>query len=242
MSGQPVKIMYKIPYLKTLALMGAGRHPVRLSSADLEERLNASSKTIARNLKNLEEAGLIDRAIVAGGQDVRINERGMDLLKKEFADYKMIFRVRETAEIEGTIVTGIGEGRYYVGVSGYRDQFRAVLGHDPFPGTLNVRIKESDIGRAGMIPEMPSYRINGFSDGERTYGSARCHPADIHGIECAIVVPERTHYHADLLEIISPVGIRKALDLKDGDTVRIIVRSANSDAGPDTEDGDTTGS
>ena len=36
------------------------------------------------------------------------------------------------------------------------------------------------------------------------------------GIDAAVVVPDRTHYPSDLIEIIAPVKLRDALKLKDG--------------------------
>ena len=226
--------MYKIFYLKTLALRGAGEKPVRISSSELESSLGTSSKTIARNLKHLEEEGLIERTIVPAGQEIEISDAGLTLLRDEFADYKSIFRIREKIEIEGNVASGLGEGKYYIGIPGYAKQFKALLGYEPFPGTLNVRVRDSDKNRAEKLSEMKALHVSGFSDGDRTYGGARCYMAEIRGIECMIIVPERTHYRSDLLEIISPVGIRKALDLKDGDAVKVIIRSG--DCGKETNE------
>lgn len=67
---------------------------------------------------------------------------------------------------------------------------------------------------------MPSVRIDGFNDGERTFGGGgNCYPVRVEGIDAAVVVPDRTHYPSDLIEIIAPVKLRDALKLKDGDRV-----------------------
>jgi riboflavin kinase len=69
--------------------------------------------------------------------------------------------------------------------------------------------------------------IQGFSDGERTFGAGKCYLITINGIKSAVIIPERTHYPANLLEIIAPVNLREKLHLRDGDEVNIIVNKTN---------------
>ena len=66
--------------------------------------------------------------------------------------------------------------------------------------------------------------VHGFSDGERSFGGGKCYPIEIEGIRGAVVIPDRTHYPADLLEIIAPVKLREMLRINDGDEVKIVVR------------------
>jgi riboflavin kinase len=68
---------------------------------------------------------------------------------------------------------------------------------------------------------MRGVEIAGFSSGDRTFGSLRCFPCWISGIEGAVIIPERSHYGFDILEIISPKNLRKALSLNDGDEVKV---------------------
>jgi len=217
--------MYQIEYLKALALLGCGQKPIKISAKDLEADLKTSSKTISRNLKIMEEQGLIEREVGNSGQSVKINPVGMKLLSKEFADYKKIFQVKEQIELEGTIVSGIGEGQYYISIDGYAKQFKEKLGFVPYPGTLNVKIKEHCLALRKRMEEMPYIKIDGFSDGQRTYGASDCYPISIKGVCGYIIVPERTHYQQDLLEIIAPVKMRTELKLKDGDAVSVVVGS-----------------
>jgi riboflavin kinase len=67
--------------------------------------------------------------------------------------------------------------------------------------------------------------IQGFNDGERSFGGGKCYPIEIDGIKSAIIIPDRTHYPADLLEIIAPLKLREALKLNDGDEVKIVVKN-----------------
>lgn len=215
--------MDEIKYLKTLALLGCDQKPMKISVKELENDLDASDKTISRNLKFLEEQDLIAREISASGQVVQIKPAGMKLLSKEFADYKKIFHVKEQLELEGVVASGLGEGQYYISIDGYMGQFKEKLGFTPFPGTLNVKIKDYCLEARKKMNELPYIKIEGFSDGQRTYGASDCYPADIGGIRGFIIVPERTHYQGDLLEIIAPVKMREALKLKDGDEVTVVV-------------------
>ena len=215
--------MDDIKYLKTLALLGADQKPVKISAKELEKKLAASDKTISRNLKILEEKQFIERDVGSFGQIIRIQPSGMKLLSKEFADYKTIFHVKEHLELEGTVVSGLGEGQYYISIDGYMSQFQEKLGFLPFSGTLNVKIKEYCFDLRKKMESLPYIVIDGFSDGQRTYGASDCYRAEINGISCFIIVPERTHYQTDLLEIIAPVKMRDALKLKDGDEVTVLV-------------------
>ena len=215
--------MDEIKYLKTLALLGCDQKPVKISAKELEVKLTASDKTISRNLKLMEEKQLIERDVGSFGQIIKIKPSGMKLLMKEFADYKKIFHVKEHLEMEGVIVSGLGEGQYYISIDGYMSQFQEKLGFTPFLGTLNVKIKEHCFDLRKKMEGFPYIVINGFSDGNRTYGASDCYFAKINEIQCCIIVPERTHYETDLLEIIAPVKMREKLNLKDGDEVTVIV-------------------
>ncbi|WNY27953.1 hypothetical protein MmiEs2_01320 [Methanimicrococcus stummii] len=215
--------MDQIKYLKTLALLGCDQKPVKISVKELEHDFKASDKTISRNLKFLEEKELIAREITPSGQMIQISPLGMKALSREFADYKKIFHVREQLELEGVVASGLGEGQYYISIDGYASQFKEKLGFTPFPGTLNVKVKDYCLENRKRMNELPFIKIDGFSDGQRTYGASDCYSAEIGGIQCYIIVPERTHYQGDLLEIIAPVKMREELKLKDGDEIKVTV-------------------
>ena len=176
-------------------------------------------------MKILEEQNLIERDISPAGQNVKLAPAAVKLLSKEFADYKKIFRVREKIELDGVLVSGLGEGRYYVSIDGYAKQFKEKLGFEPFPGTLNIKIKNHCLDLRKKMAELPFIKMDSFSDGARTYGAVDCYPAEIRGVCGYIIVPERTHYQQDLLEMIAPANIRNQLNLKDGDTVSVIVKT-----------------
>ncbi len=209
--------------LKTLALMGASRKVVKISSKDLAEKIGQSLQTAARKLKELEEEGLIERSLTKDGQFIVITEKGKQVLYKEYMDYKKIFEGEETIKIRGKVFSGVGEGRYYVSLEGYRKQFIEKLGFDPYPGTLNLRIPKEEMYFRRRLDEEEGILIEGFSTKDRTFGEVKAFKCKVDGIDGAVVLPKRTHYPPDTLEIISPVKLRDALNLKDGDFVEVEV-------------------
>ena len=209
--------------LKQLALMNATRRVLKISSKELAEKIGQSVQTAARKLKELEEEGLIERTLTKDGQFIVITDKGKRLLYKEYLDYKSIFEGDETVTIRGKVFSGMGEGRYYVSLEGYRRQFVEKLGFDPYPGTLNLKIPKEQLYFRRRLDEEEGILIEGFSTPDRTFGEVKAFKCRVGGIDGAIVMPKRTHYPEDVLEVIAPVKLRDALKLKDGDYVEVEV-------------------
>lgn len=216
--------------LKKLAMLGAIDNPVKISSGEFSKHIPSSSKTAARMLKNLKDEGFIDRKMVTGGQIITITNRGVKLLKTEYADYQNIFcKEYEAVELCGYLIKGLGEGQYYIGLDGYRRQFEMILNFTPFPGTLNVQLTDFSKSLRNRIDIMHAATVSGFTDGQRTFGGGKCYPVQIEGLDGAVIVPDRSHYPDDLLEIIAPVNLRKTLRLKDGDKIKIVIGNGISE-------------
>ncbi|MFA1612464.1 DUF120 domain-containing protein [Halobellus rubicundus] len=218
--------------LKFVALEGGRSEPVKISCSGLAERLNASSQTASRRLQRLEQAGHIERDVVADGQWVSLTESGEAALHREYSHYRRIFEGSDpsTVELEGTVTSGMGEGRHYISLSGYMEQFKERLGYEPFPGTLNVDLSEESIRSRSAMSSLSGIPIDGWEDDERTFGPATCYAATVSdGGDVAepthIIVPERTHHDETQLEIIAPVRLRDELDLADDDAVTVRVEA-----------------
>jgi riboflavin kinase len=208
----------EIETLKRLALMGANREQVSLSSSIFASTLGTSPQTAARKLSYLEDEGYIARVVSSDGQKVRITDKGILRLRQEYLDYRKVFEEPHGIVIRGKVVTGLGEGQYYISLDGYRRQFNQKLGFDPFPGTLNIKLNEPFVP-----PEQDAIKIDGFRDDNRTFGGCKCYKINIKGIRCAIVRPDRTSYSPMLVEIIAPVNLRKSLGITDGDEVEVVL-------------------
>jgi len=81
----------EVEILKRLALMGAVKGQVSLSSTRLGSSIGMSPQTAARRLVHLEKQGYIKRTVTPEGQDIRLTDRGVSRLKAEFLDYRKIF-------------------------------------------------------------------------------------------------------------------------------------------------------
>ncbi|HJK60876.1 MAG TPA: CTP-dependent riboflavin kinase, partial [Methanocorpusculum sp.] len=123
--------------------------------------------------------------------------------------------------LTGSVISGVGEGRYYMSIPHYQEKFTELCGFVPYPGTLNVKLNPQSVLVRKRIDALEWITIPGFSDEHRTFGEARCIPCRIDDIPCAIVVPGRTHYPEDIIEVISGVPLRGTLELNDNDSVEV---------------------
>lgn len=211
-----------IQSLKRLALLGAHNKPVQISSNEFASYIDSSPQTAARRLKSLEDEKLISRQILHNGQLISLTKNGLESLQKELNDYREIFSGNGAVKIlSGKVITGLGEGQYYISLEGYRTQFREKLGFDPYPGTLNVKLDPLSIELRKRISA--NVTISGFTDQNRTFGSGTCFNVKISDIKGAVITPERTHYPEDIIEVIAPVNLRQYLNVRDGSTVAVEV-------------------
>lgn len=216
----------ELQVLKHLALSGAMEDFIPVSSGELGRELGLSQQTASRRILDLLEKGLIQRELGARRQMIRLTDDGMKALQAEYADYVSIFEVRDRVVLRGTVVSGLGEGRYYIEQSGYRDQFRKMLDMDPFVGTLNIRLTGEDRGKVQLLRRSTGIPLRGFTQGTRTFGAVKAFHALLGDIRCAVVMPQRGH-HMDTIEVISEHQLRSLLDVNDGDVVelQVILRS-----------------
>lgn len=220
--------------LKAVALEGGLDGSVKVSCASLANRLEASNQTASRRLQRLESSGFVDREIVSDGQWVVVTEAGTAALRSEYTDYRQLFEEPRGLTLEGTITTGMGEGRHYISLPGYQTQFESKLGYTPFPGTLNVELDETSVRARPQLSVQPSVAIDSWEDGDRTFGAATCYPArleaDGHQYQPAhVIVPDRTHHDDENLELIAADNLRDELDLTDDDTLAIHIEEVSTE-------------
>ena len=210
--------------LKEIALKGGLKGPVWVSSQSLGGALGTSPQTASRRLQSLERNQLLSRSVNPDGQYVTVTRSGEEILRHEYADYCRVFgNGREEFILQGTVISGLGEGRYYMSLAPYVQQFAEKIGFAPYPGTLNIRLESSSLQVRKRLDQLEWVQIKGFSAEGRTFGDARCLPCRIDGIPCGIVIPGRTHYPDDVLELIAPVSLRESLRVKDMDEVKVEV-------------------
>ncbi|MBQ3735455.1 MAG: DUF120 domain-containing protein [Candidatus Methanomethylophilaceae archaeon] len=208
--------------LRRIALLGGLRDSVTVSSRELGEALEMSQQSASKRILELLEAKYIERDVGARKQQIRITPKGAELLKKEYLEYRKVFENTDKMIIHGKVAQGMGEGGYYICQPGYSDQIKEQLGFTPFEGTFNLDIVPEDVGKLDVIRKSKGIMINGFVSEGRTFGNVIAYKAKIKNLECAIVVPERSHYR-ETIEIICQYHIRRTLSLSDGDLVDVIV-------------------
>ena len=219
---------YLLQTLKELALLGALKNKIEISSIELGKQIETSQQTASRYLLELDKKGFIIREFGIKKQIITITSLGDEILQKEHLHYRQIFEFTDRIVFKGKVVSGIGEGRYYTEQSGYVDQFKDKLGFLPFPGTLNVEIEFVERNKLRLLKDGKAIIINEFKTKNRTFGAVRCFKAKINGVDGAIVLPLRTHY-SNVLEFISEYYLRKKLKIKDGDLVEIIIYFDNQE-------------
>ncbi|MBN1169712.1 CTP-dependent riboflavin kinase [Candidatus Micrarchaeota archaeon] len=200
--------------LLLLLRLGAQRNPVRITTSDLGAEAEMSQQNASRRLALLEKNGYLERK----KGEIRITKKGMDEIAGEYSIMKKAFDSR--IEISGIITEGLGEGKYYMSLKGYREQIREKLGFDPHPGTLNIK---TDKGNRNQILAGEPAVISGFTDRNRTYGDIFAFPCKIEGEVGAVIVPLRTSHGQDILEIISGFDIKKKFGKKNGDRIMVII-------------------
>jgi riboflavin kinase len=211
-----------IETLKHLALSGNVYEYNSLSSTELGRKLGLSQQSASKKILELLEMELITRKMGARKQLVKLTSKGLEVLRREYSEYQKIFDSMEQVIIRGTLISGLGEGQYYISQEEYMDQFQEKLWFKPYPGTLNLRIEGNELSKLQILKDFEGILVEGFESEGRTFGKVKCFLTKIQNVECAVIIPIRTHY-SDVLEIISRHFLRDALKLKDGDIVEIVV-------------------
>ncbi len=211
--------------LVKLAEMGAHRRTAKISTEYLAEKIGNSQQTASRNLIELERRGWIERTITHDGCLIKIEPSGIAELQKLYSNLRVLMEAAypPSVTLEGTVFTGLGEGAYYITKQTYRTQFLEKLGFDPYPGTLNLKLSSDyDIKTRMELEAYPAIEVEGFKNEDRTFGLVKCYPVMIgNKVKGALLSALRTHYDVSVLEIIAPVCLRKHLNLKDGNKVKI---------------------
>jgi len=206
-----------------------GKRRARIVQSAVSKQLGVSQQTVSRLLKTLEEEGYIVRTVKGRGEFIEMTEKGIRAAEELFGSIqRLLSEERGVIVLEGRVVSGLGEGRYYMKLPYYRDKIAELLNFIPYPGTLNVQLEGDSLIKRLALTKDSGLRIEGYKNEERYYGGATVFRARINGYEKAgIIIPDRTSHPKDVIEIISPIYLRGELGLKDGDRVVIEVRLEN---------------
>jgi riboflavin kinase, archaea type len=215
--------------LSELLLCGAKNNFIELTTTEIAEKIKRSQQLASKELLDLEFLGYIKRNKKSKKYAIKVTERGYQEVYNLFLFLKnAIESFKYVVNFEGRIISGMGEGAYYMSLDGYKKQFKEKLGYEPYPGTLNIKLNSMlYIEAKKEMLKYPSILIEGFSDQSRTFGWVKCYPAYINdstNINSSILILERTHYDDSIIEIIAPFSIKEQFSLKNGDYIKLKVK------------------
>jgi riboflavin kinase len=221
-----------IVILSELLLCGAKNNFVELTTNEIAKKIKRSQQLASKELLDLEFFGYIKRNKKSKKYTIKVTDRGYQQVYDHFLFLKTaVESFKHVIDFEGHIITGMGEGAYYMSLDGYKKQFKEKLGYEPYPGTLNIKLNSMLFVEAKKeMLKYPSINIEGFSDQSRTFGWVKCYPASINdskNINSSILILERTHYDDSIIELIAPFSIKEQFSLKNGDYVKLKVNTNN---------------
>lgn len=222
MPKDPTHSPQQLATLMELVRLKASHSFAEVSSSRLSAGLGISQQAASQRLIDLEKSGLVERVHSGRGLSIRLSKAGLLALRSHYDDLKGLFeesRSEHEYMFRGRLFTGLGEGAYYVSLKGYSRHFLNVFDFKPFPGTLNLRLADTMmVEQRRRLGYLTGIEIPGFKDRNRTYGPVKCFRAQVGGrYPGAVLAIERTHYDNSVLEVISPLNLRKVLRLRDGD-------------------------
>ncbi len=223
-----IKLQHILTLIELLS-KGARHNFVELTTTLLGKDIGRSQQAASKHLLDLETSGYVERLKKGQKYAVKVTDKGYSEIQSLYLSLRAALESAPTTmDFEGNVISGMGEGAYYMSLEGYRRQFREKLGYEPYPGTLNVRLTDQIYMNGRLeLGKHPSIFINGFSDGTRTYGWVKCYRATINDgaiDNAAVLVLERTHYDDSMLEVIGPISIKQAAGIKNGDRIKVQVQ------------------
>jgi riboflavin kinase len=213
--------MRELKILLSLGKKGALENEISITTTELANELKIPQQTVSRNLIKFIKKGLITGKKGVRGYAISITPKGKELLHELDVTLDEIFRKTKEIVISGKIVDGLKDGRYYLSQKEYRKNILEKLGFEPYPGTLNIKLNDQNIKE--RLQKMNGIEIEGFRTNDRIFGSIKCFKSKINGVDSSVIIPERSHYGSNILEVISSFDLRKKLKLKNGSEVFVNV-------------------
>ncbi len=132
--------------------------------------------------------------------------------------------------LSGKIVSGVKQGAFFTQLDWFKAQCQAQLGFKPYAGTLNLEISTDDVPKIEVLEQEAEIE---FIPPDSMFCSGKAYPVMVEGIRAAIVLPaEEVRVHGkNIIEIISDLKLKDALEVDDGDSVelKIVVSYARND-------------
>jgi len=191
------------------------------STSSIAEFTGYSQQSISRKLREMEADGIILRKPSTSGIEIMFTEKGRKELESLYLELSDLFLIKKKKELQGKVIDGLGEGKYYTQIPQYKSQFKELFGIDLYPGTLNLSVDSDE--RSAFLSTTP-LRVNGFQDKDRTFGGIDCWQVKLNGSEYAVaIIPHRTNHPKNVIEVVSSFNLRKKLNLKNNSVVKMVM-------------------
>lgn len=211
-------VVDELPLLLHLAEKTKLHQMLCTTTIALAKDLNLSQQSISRKLIALEQQGLIQRAVSMNGVDLKLTPSAIAHLREHYQRLKKLFS--STLQLRGIVQDGLGEGKFYMSMPYYKQQFKKQFGFVPYPGTLNIKINPDKAALFLQQKKEKEIIIPGFKSAERTFGGVKAYPVKMcDSLTTVLIVPDRTNHPKNIIEIIAAKNIRQHLHLKANDEV-----------------------
>ena len=126
--------------------------------------------------------------------------------------------------ITGRIVSGVKKGAFFTQLDWVQEQCQKKLGFKPYPGTLNLEIDQETIP---IVEALQQGEVIELVPPDPGFCSGCVYPVSVMGVTGAIVAPaEEVRSHGkNIIEIMAPISLKEALDVKDGDEIMLTFKA-----------------
>jgi CTP-dependent riboflavin kinase len=129
--------------------------------------------------------------------------------------------------LNGKVVSGVRKAAYFTQLDWVQEQCMEKLGFRPYPGTLNMKISEESLP---IIEALQKEQWIELIPPDTEFCAARARLLSVGSVSGAIIIPaEDVRVHRkNIVEVISPLRLKDALKVKDGDSLTLIVKKLTS--------------
>src|SRR3989344_1405925 len=184
--------------LLQLARKGGMSGRFETSTSKVAKELLTSQQTISRKVRQLATLQYIESRASPNGIEVSFTEKGRKALAEKYLELQAIFSAKKIPAIEGKVVSGKGEGKYFLSFEQYSGKIREKFGFKPYLGTLNLQAEPEKINKFGA--SLDKIYVEGFDIPGRTFGGLYSAKVIINNeIKGALVFPDRSNLPKDIL-------------------------------------------
>ena len=122
--------------------------------------------------------------------------------------------------LTAVVTSGAGQGAHFMALPWVRQSIRELIGFDPYPGTLNLRLTDPEARTTWRHLRLGSSLTLTPPEPE-SCGAKLFSVLVTPDIPAAVILPDLTRYEDDVLELIAATHLRTRLILHDDDRVTL---------------------